>query len=77
MRLSYDVQDVLFIFKLGHVSPRLLIRGSQDGCFPANLKSYFKIILKLIKAMFNFKVYDVTGWTRNNYNTHIAQYIVK
>ena len=29
------------------------------------------------KAMVNFKIYDVTGWTTNNYNTHIAQYLKK
>ena len=26
------------------------------------------------KAMVNFKIYDVTDWTTNNYNTHIIQY---
>ena len=29
------------------------------------------------KAMVNFKIYDFTDWTRNNCNTHIAQYIKK
>ena len=29
------------------------------------------------KAMVNFKMYGFTEWTRNNYNTHIAQYIKK
>ena len=24
-------------------------------------------------AMVNFKIHDVTDWTRNNYNTHITQ----
>ena len=28
-------------------------------------------------AMINFKIYDVTDWKTNNYNTHIAQYIKK
>ena len=27
------------------------------------------------KAMVTFKVYDVTEWARNTYNTHIAQYL--
>ena len=27
------------------------------------------------KSMSNFKIYDVTDWTANNYNTHIDQYI--
>ena len=29
------------------------------------------------KAMANFSNYDVTSWTRNNYNTQIAQYLKK
>ena len=27
--------------------------------------------------MVNFKIYDVTDWAANNYNTHIAQYFKK
>ena len=27
--------------------------------------------------MVNFKIYDVTEWTTNNYNTHNAQYLKK
>ena len=26
------------------------------------------------KAKVNFKIYDVTAWETNNYNTHIAHY---
>ena len=29
------------------------------------------------KAMVNFKIYNVTDGTTNNYNTHIAQYVKK
>ena len=29
------------------------------------------------KAMANFNTYDVTDWTANNCNTHIAQYLKK
>ena len=29
------------------------------------------------KPMVNFEIYDVTDWTSNNYNTHIAQYLMK
>ena len=29
------------------------------------------------KAMVNFKVDDVTDWTTNDHNTHIAQYLNK
>ena len=29
------------------------------------------------KAMANFKIYDTTDWTANNYNTHITQYLKK
>ena len=25
----------------------------------------------------NFKIYDITDWTKNNYNTHITQYLKK
>ena len=25
----------------------------------------------------NFKIYDVTTWLTNNYNTHIVQYLTK
>ena len=27
------------------------------------------------KATVNFKIYYVVGWTANNYNAHIGQYI--
>ena len=26
------------------------------------------------KVIANFKIFDVTDWTANNYNTHITQY---
>ena len=29
------------------------------------------------KARVNFKMYDVTCWTTNNYNIYIAQYMKK
>ena len=29
------------------------------------------------KAKFNFKIYDVTDLTVNNYNTYIGQYLKK
>ena len=29
------------------------------------------------KAMVNFEVYDVTDWTTNNCNAHLAQYLMK
>ena len=29
------------------------------------------------KAQVNLKIHDVTGWTANDYNTHIAQYLKK
>ena len=28
-------------------------------------------------AKINFKIYDITDWTTNNYNTHIVQYLKK
>ena len=27
------------------------------------------------KAMINFKIYEVTDWAANNYNTHITQMV--
>ena len=27
------------------------------------------------KPKLDVKIYDVTGWTTNNYNTHITQYL--
>ena len=29
------------------------------------------------KVKVNFKIYDVTDWTTNNYNTYIVQYLKK
>ena len=29
------------------------------------------------KAVVNIKIYHVTDWTTNDYNTHIAQYLKK
>ena len=29
------------------------------------------------KDKVNFKIYDVTTWLTNKYNTHIAQYLMK
>ena len=29
------------------------------------------------KAEINFKIYDVVDWTTNNYNTNVAQYLMK
>ena len=29
------------------------------------------------KAKINFKIYDVTDWIANNYNTYIAEYFKK
>ena len=38
------------------------------------LKAFF--ILK-INELFNFKIYDVKTWERNNCNAHIAHYLEK
>ena len=29
------------------------------------------------KTKINFKIYDITDWMTNNYNTYIAQYLKK
>ena len=35
------------------------------------------VLIRKLKGMVNFKIYDVTAWKVNNYNTHIAQYLKK
>ena len=30
-----------------------------------------------LKSRVSFKTYDVTAWSTNNYNTHIAEYLAK
>ena len=30
-----------------------------------------------LKDKINFKIYDVSTWLANSYNTHIAQYLMK
>ena len=40
------------------------------------LFSYVEIMLDK-KSKLNFKIYDVTDWTANNYNTDIAQQLKK
>ena len=62
----------------------------MKNAFYFTLKALF--ILKVLKFLsslfshaekmtwlerFNFKIYDVTAWLTNNYNTHIAQYLKK
>ena len=37
----------------------------------------FGYVEKRLDKMVNFKIYDVTDWTTNNWNTHIAQYLKK
>ena len=39
----------------------------------------FGYVGKLVdkKAMVNFKIYEVTDWTRNNCNTNVSQYLKK
>ena len=54
------------------------------------MKNAFYYVLKILfncfghvgklldkKAEVNFKIYDVTTWETNNYNTHIAQHLKK
>ena len=38
------------------------------------LSSIFGHVKKQLDNV-NFKIYDVTSWLTNNYNTHIAQYL--
>ena len=43
------------------------------------LSRLFGYIEKRLEKMakVNFKIYDVTDWTTNNYDTYIAQYLKK
>ena len=61
----------------------------MKNAFYVTLKAYFVLeIFKILSLHFgyveklldqngqvNFKIYGVTGWTANNYNTHIDQYL--
>ena len=63
---------------------------NDEKCFLFHLKSSFRsqdILIFVLsfwscrKAAWedkpNFEIYDVTTWSANNYNTHIAQYFTK
>ena len=63
---------------------------TEQKYFLLHLKSYFRSqdIFSFVlpfwsyrknqhKYKINFKIYDVTTWLANNYNTHIAQYLTK
>ena len=43
------------------------------------MKNAFYFFLKALlkKDKVNFKIYDVTTWLTNNFNTHIDQYFKK
>ena len=49
----------------------------MKNVFYFKLKVLFvlEIFAFLSKAKVSFKIYDVTEWTKNSYNTHIAQYL--
>ena len=59
-----------------------LIKGALSG-----LRQYFATERPLkmmknafyftLKAKVNFKIHDVTLWLTNDYNTYIAQYLIK
>ena len=33
--------------------------------------------MPILEKKVNFKIYDITTWLTNNYNTHIVQYLHK
>ena len=42
--------------------------------------NFFDLVGKRLdkkKVMRNFKTYDITDWTTNNYDTHIVQHLKK
>ena len=43
------------------------------------LSALFSYVEKRLdkKVIINFKIYDITYWEINNYDTHIAQYLKK
>ena len=52
------------------------LQNTSNGCFCTD---FFAHVGKRLdkKAKVNFKIYDVTDWIKNNYNTHIVQYLTK
>ena len=59
----------------------------MKNAFYFMLKALFLKIFKFLSCLFghvgkrldnfDFKIYDVTDWTENNYNKHTAQYLEK
>ena len=54
-----------------------------QALFVLEIFSYLSLLLGYVekwldrKSMVNFRIYDATDWTTNNYNTHITQYLDK
>ena len=74
-------------FKSLILGPRQLLKSSFKAfCFMLKVLLALEIFTFLFwlfgyvkkrldkKVKFNSKIYDVTSWAPNNYNTHIAQY---
>ena len=59
-----------------------MLRGKPfkmiKNAFYFTLKALSRDIYIFVKkAKVNLKIYDVTDWTTNNYNTYIVQYLKK
>ena len=70
MKVLYEWWKILFYFMLKAFSVLEIF------AFLSWLFGYLEKRLDK-KAMVSFKYYDVTDWTTNNYNTHIAKYLKK
>ena len=52
-----------------------------NALFVLEIFKFFALTLDYVKkrlnkkAIFDFKIYDVTDWTTNNYDPHITQYL--
>ena len=68
-----------------NIETRLLIHILEDEIFisiglsPSKNVDFLVIEKKRLdqRDKVNFKIYDITTWLTNNYNTHIAQYLTK
>ena len=67
-----------------HLPKKFVLFDSMKAPFFSHIKStfcldYFRQVGKYPdkKAKVNLKIYDVTNWETNNYNTHTAQHLQK
>ena len=86
-KLSLKLNSHLLVFIYFRVSPLKMMKNAFYFMLKALLaleiftflSSLFAYVEKWFdkKAMVHFKIYDITDWTTNNYNTYIEQYLNK